>query len=127
MTDVRMRGFTLLEVVVALAILAITFGFAFGAFSGGMNRLGHDQKAQTAVLVAQSELARVGHEIALNDGEIDGRTADGFSWRIAITPYTGSAYLLGHRVVVAVNWKEGHRQQQVRLETVRLGLADVDR
>jgi len=29
--------------------------------------------------------------------------------------------------VVAVNWKEGYRQQQVRLETVRLGLADVDR
>src|SRR5690242_11247586 len=119
MTERRMRGFTLLEVVVALAVLSLTFGFAFGAFSGGMNRVGHDQKAQTAVLVAQSQLARVGHDIALNDGEIDGWTADGFSWRMAITPYAGSTNLLGHRVVVAVNWKEGSRPQQVQLETVR--------
>jgi type II secretion system protein I len=130
-------GFTLIEVLVALAIVAIAFVAALGVFTGGLSRLDHDHNVQYALLIAQSELARVGQDIALQDREIDGHgmdnqgideqgdgpSSDGFSWYIAITPYGGGPEgLFGHRVVVTVGWSEGWQQRQVRLDTVRLGL-----
>lgn len=123
MTERRPFGFTLIEVLVALAILALTFTFAYRAFSGGLGRLSDDGRTESAVLLARSQLARVGRDIALSDGEVDGR-AGGFSWRIGITPYGRAAGgLAGHRVLVAVGWHDGRQVRQVQLETIRLGPA----
>jgi general secretion pathway protein I len=124
MTERVARGFTLVEVLVALAILALTFTFAYHAMSGGLGRLADDSRSERAVLLAHSQLARVGQDIALIDGETDGRAADGFSWQIRITPY-GRAVggLAGHRVVVDVAWKNGEQVRRVQLETMRLGPA----
>jgi general secretion pathway protein I len=124
MTERRASGFTLVEVLVALAILALTFTFAYRAMSGGLGRLADDSRSERAVLLARSQLARVGHDIALIDGETGGRAADGFSWQVRIAPY-GRAVggLAGHLVVVDVAWLDGREMRRVRLETMRLGPA----
>jgi general secretion pathway protein I len=117
------EGFTLVEVLLALAIVAVAFAFALNVFSGGLSRLGHDHNVQHALLVAQSQLARVGRDIALRDGEIVGPGSDEYAWRISIAPYGGGAGgLLGHRVVVSIGWTEGLHRREVHLDTVRLGL-----
>jgi general secretion pathway protein I len=122
-TEGRSEGFTLVEVLVALAIVAIAFGVALGVLSGGLSRLDHDHNVQHALLVAQSELARVGQDVAVADGEIRGEGESGFAWRIAISPYGAAAGgLAAHRVVVTVGWHEGWQPREVRLETIRLAL-----
>ena len=125
MIDDREAGFTLIEVLVALAILAIAAAFAFRAISGGLYWLDRDGAEDYAVRVAEAELTRVGQDLPLRDGSIDGRTVQGYSWRIAITP-TGlrGGGVEGHRVAVTVVWNEGRQARRVRLETVRLGFAD---
>ena len=122
----RTAGFTLIEVLVALAILAIAFGFAFRALSGGFDRLDRDQKSADALLLAQSTLARVGHDIALQDGVVDGRTEDGFAWRIETAPYDNTqdlppGRLIGHRIGVTIAWSERHQRREVRLTSLILG------
>jgi len=122
----RTAGFTLIELLVALAILAIAFGFAFRALSGGFDRLDRDQKSADALLLAQSTLARVGHDIALQDVVVDGRTEDGFAWRIEAAPYDDTqdlppGRLIGHRIGVTIAWSERHQRREVRLTSLILG------
>jgi general secretion pathway protein I len=121
-------GFTLIEMLIALTILAITFGFAFRAFSGGTYWLDRDGNEQRAILLARSQLARIGHDIPLVDGETEGRAPDGLAWNVVISPY-GSAVggLLGLQIAVRVGWRDGREERQIQLQTLRLGPADADR
>jgi len=107
----RSAGFMLVEVVIALAIAALVFGFAFRALSGAFDRLGKDQNSMTALVLAESTLDRVGHDIALNSPESSGSTKDGFSWLVQSAPYTddriaSAGPLMGYVVRVTVLWKE---------------------
>jgi len=119
-------GFTLIEVLVALAVLAITFGFAYRALSGGFEWVDRSEHSRAGLLLAQSVLARAGGDIAPQPGQTTGRTADGFSWLIETTPYGDvsrlpSGRLIGNQVQVTVSWTERRRVQQVRLTTLQLG------
>lgn len=122
----RAGGFTLLEVLVALAVLAITAGFAFRAFSSAMASLNRSERSQMAASLAQSMLDRVGRDIDLRPGDADGRTKDGFVWHLHMTPYDTLAGcvtdpgLQAIVVQVSVGWSEAGRADQVRLSSLRL-------
>jgi general secretion pathway protein I len=119
-------GFTLIEMLVALAVLAITMGFAFRAFSGALATLGRSERDQMAVTLAQTMLDRVGHDIDLRPGDKSGRTADGFAWRLHMAPYdtladcVTDAGLQAIVVQVDVGWAEQGHGHQVRLSSLRL-------
>jgi general secretion pathway protein I len=118
-------GFTLIEVLVALAVLAITFGFAYDALSGALGWTERSQNTQKALTIAESMLHRVGNDIALQDGSLAGRTSDGFTWQIDTTPYGNTSNaaagpLVGHQVEIVVSWTEQRNMRHVRLLSVRL-------
>jgi Tfp pilus assembly protein PilW len=120
----RCAGFMLIEVVVALAITALVFSLAFQAFSGAFDRLRKDQNSMKAVLLAESTLDRVGHDIALDVGG-SGSTQDGFSWQVQSAPYAvetapAAGPLMGYLVRVTVFWKEQRNAREVQLTTLRL-------
>jgi len=116
-------------VLVALAILAISMGFAFRVFSGALNALAGSEREQTAMTLAQSMMDRVGGDIALRDGSLAGQTGDGFLWQLRMTPYDSArdcrpgacgAALRGIVVQVSVGWIEQRHTRQVQLSTLRL-------
>jgi hypothetical protein len=118
----------LVEVLVAFAILALTFGFAFQAFSGAFDWLGRSRSSDFALALARSTLARVGHDIALADGTVSGHGENGLTWRVDTAPYGDPRQILhgplaGHRVEVTVAWTEHHQRRELRLTTLRLGPA----
>jgi type II secretory pathway component PulJ len=124
----RSAGFMLIEVVIALAITALVFGLAYQAFSGAFDRLRKDTNSMKAVLLAQSTLDRVGHDIALDAGR-SGSTQDGFTWQVESAPYaretsTAAGPLTGYLVRVTVLWKERYNTRQVQLTTLRLARRD---
>jgi prepilin-type N-terminal cleavage/methylation domain-containing protein len=124
--DVRVRhgGFTLLELMVALAIVALLFGYAFRSLSGAMERIGRGHTAAEALVLAQSTLARVGGDIPINEPETRGRTDDGFTWVVQTAPYGGprpqTGVLVGYVVQVSVAWMDRRDLRQVQLSSVRL-------
>jgi general secretion pathway protein I len=79
-------GFTLLEVLIALTILAVSVGVLFTSFSMTANgtRIAHSDVEIASA--AQSVLARVGIDIPLRPGEQSGRVGE-LDWTVTIAPY----------------------------------------
>jgi general secretion pathway protein I len=83
-------GFTLVEVIVALAILALSLSVLLGAISNTAWRSAQAEKLVRAGLLGQSLLARVGTEIPMREGETIGEFSGGFRWRLIAQPYEDS-------------------------------------
>jgi general secretion pathway protein I len=90
----RARGFTLLEVLAALAVLAIAFAIGLGALGKSAQNAVRGAALDTAVERAQSVLAEQGLMAPLQDETLQGKFDDGMSWTLRIhalpRPATGN-------------------------------------
>src|ERR1700755_940187 len=84
----RDHGFTLLEVVVALAIAGLALVGLFRAGSDGLFAVDTAARVEEAVQRAQSHLAAVGRDAALVEGEFTGDDGGGFRWTLRVSPLT---------------------------------------
>ena len=82
----RQRGFTLMEIIVALAILAVALTALMQAFSGGLRAATASERQAAATLIARSLLERIGRDVPLVPGERSGLTDDGYRWLVRIEP-----------------------------------------
>ena len=125
------RGFTLIEMVVAFTVLCLVLSVGFEIFSKGMARAGELDARSRALAVAQSQLAVVGTDQPLQQGETRGESADRrFQWTTTVTPTdegfdpktpATTPYILW-RVDVHVDWTTAAgRGQQLALSTLTLG------
>src|ERR1700751_5735278 len=78
------NGFTLLEVVVALAIAGLALVGLFRAGSGGLFAVDTAARAEEAVQRAQSHLAAIGRDAALVEGELTGDDGGGYRWSLSV-------------------------------------------
>ncbi len=120
------RGFSLLEVLVAFAVLALSLGVLMQIFSGGMRNSQTGSLYSRAVELAESKLALPGLEMPLEPMSLSGEEA-GFDWRLDVTPHpmdelrSPPALLEAFRVDVQVHWLGMGRGSSLSLATLRLG------
>lgn len=117
-------GFTLIEVVVALAVLALALGAVFPQFGTALRLGGAAADERMAVLVAESALAELAAEPGLAPGTYDGRSANGMRWtgQVASLPVAAEpprTPLPAFLVTVEAQAADG--RGLVRLSTVALG------
>ena len=124
-------GFTLLEVVVAVAIAGLALVGLFQAGSGGLFAVDTAARAEEALQRAQSHLAAVGRDAALVEGESSGDDGGGYQWRLqvqpaaqrqgvaadGVTPQNATLY----SVLVSISWQSRGHERAVTLQTLRLG------
>ena len=82
-------GFTLLEVMIAFAILAVTLAALMQAFSQGLRSLDVAEDYATATMLARSKMAEIGPIIPIEEGEHTGDYENGWQWRVILFPYAG--------------------------------------
>ena len=83
----QQRGFTLLEVIVAVVIAALCLGALSQVFATGVRAAGTSSDYMRAMTLAQSLLAGVGVEKATSDGSESGTSSDGrLTWTVTISP-----------------------------------------
>lgn len=89
----RARGFTLIEVLAAIALLAIVFAIGLGALGKSARNAAHAAALDAASERAQSLLAGAGLGEPLRAGTHSGSFTDGSHWTLTIhvLPRTASA------------------------------------
>src|SRR6201990_2148464 len=80
------RGFTLLEVMIALVIAALALGVLFHAGLSGLQSAQAASHYEQAVARARSHLALAVHASPLVAGDWQGDDGGGFAWHLRVTP-----------------------------------------
>lgn len=121
------QGFTLVEALIAFAILAVTLVALYGVFGTSAAALARTARLEQAVLLAQSkldELDVVRAAPAALEGPFEGT---GYSWRIELLPEQtpeppelAVSPLRTQRLKLMVAWMENGRRREIAVEKIIL-------
>jgi general secretion pathway protein I len=118
-------GFTLVEVIVALAMLSLGLGVVLDLISSSLNRTSSARRMAEAGSLAQSLLAEPGVMFPIKAEQRDGAYAGGFRWHLIMRPYDDAGAPSGvvalYRISAEIEWDEGTATRSYALTTLRLG------
>lgn len=121
------NGITLIEVMVAFVILALSVTVLLRIFSGGLSNTIISQQYVDAVILAESQMAQVGAINEIVPSVESGKHGDLYTWKARIEPYMPwldydeeimlvSAYV----VDVEVSWVEKGKERRIYLSSIKL-------
>jgi general secretion pathway protein I len=120
----RVGGFSLLEVIAAVLLLAVTFA-ALMQVAGGSIRLTQNAAAHSqAALWARSLLDSAFVLDPLHSGSSEGRFDAHYRWRLQVTPWTAAGVdaaspLRLYRLDLDVLWGQAPHEQSAHFSTLR--------
>lgn len=84
----RQRGFSLIEVIVAFALMALALTLLLGSLSGSAKQVRQADDYSRAALHAQSLFAGLGIQTPLKEGRSEGEWEQGrYHWALQISPF----------------------------------------
>jgi general secretion pathway protein I len=120
----RQCGFSLLEVLVAFSVLALSLGVLMQTFSLSSRNIGISADYAKALALAESKLDEVGDLIAIEEPAAGEALEGAFSWRLDSVPmasdYAGPSAVVPYRVTVVVEWGPPGQRRNLSLETIKL-------
>jgi general secretion pathway protein I len=121
-------GFSLIEILVAFAILSLSLGVILRIFAGGGHIAATADEYSRAILTAESLMASLGVEKPLQPGQSGGEIPGGYRWTVDVTPYPFDQSLLGGQkfgfnpywVDLTVEWGDENDPRAFNLKTLRM-------
>jgi general secretion pathway protein I len=136
----RSAGFTLLEVMLAFVIFALSFATVLEIMAASMHGVGRAKDDTEVALLAQTLMDQVGIEIPVEEGEYSGTNMDRYRWKMGVSLYDAGtetesqgmstqelADLSGielYRVDLYVDWETGKRERSLHFSTIHSVLAN---
>ena len=125
----KQQGFSLLEILIAFSILALSLGILLKIFSAGVNTAEVAEDYTAAVQIAQSLMAKTGVETPLQADQSSGLENEKYHWLVEVIPFefnpdnvepTAITAVL-FKVKVIVSWGDDNTDdRQVKLTTLKL-------
>ena len=116
------QGMTLLELLVALAIMAISLGLIYRATGSNARSVGDLDRYQYAVQLAQSIMDS--RDSVYEGGWNESGESNGYQWSVQSAPFKTDVpeepnIPLLHEVHIAVTWGDGGKNRTFDLNTLR--------
>jgi prepilin-type N-terminal cleavage/methylation domain-containing protein len=122
------RGFTLVEVIVALTILVLLLTNIFGRLQFAVDTISDAEREAAATEAAETFLAELGRTRPLAYGVSEGDLPTGQHWRLLVSPVHERpperpvGLPEGHNVSLTLSWPQHGRTVRLVFETLRLGV-----
>lgn len=116
------RGFSLLELLVALSIMSMSLGMLYQASTGALRGVGDLELEQRANVLAQSLLET--RDAVPERGWSESGRAAGMDWRVSTAPYptavsrANPAVASLHELKVLVEWESRRGPRRLELHTL---------
>ncbi len=118
------RGFTLLEVLVALAIMAIATALVIQLFSADLRAIARSGDMTLAAVRGDYRIREILAEPSLEENTWSESTEDGYRLDIAVSevmkPRTDNLPVKMMEVELTVHWLEGTKEKSLRLKTMKM-------
>jgi general secretion pathway protein I len=122
------RGFSLLEILVAFSIMAISIGMLLSIFSSGLRNASVSEEYTAAVQIAEGMIAGPGIEAPLQPGQAAGVVDGKYRWELTVAPFVLSTETVDTRtlparlfmVTAVVSWEEGGGERRFELSELKL-------
>ncbi len=126
----RQQGFTLIEVVIALAVFAVAVGVCMQIATAGLRQARVAAEQTQAALLAQSLLDLHGVGERLQPGRSSGRLEGDYSWELDVSPHepaleSASPLVPGISAVqlfkldLTIRWPAGRGERSAQFSTLR--------
>jgi general secretion pathway protein I len=124
----RQRGFTLIEIVVTLAIIGIGLSVVIELFSGGLRLVRTSMEYTKAVNYARMKMEEISVKQKIEEGKEEGRFDDHFRWEVEVKkadllPLEGridfNPPIELFQIKIDVIWVSGSRERSARFESFR--------
>jgi len=114
------RGFSLIELLVAFAIMALSLGLIYKAMGASARNAGDMVMHQQASMLADALLST--RDSVIDQGWNESGISGAFAWRVNSQPFLSpgnSAVVFPlHEIDVNVSWQDGMRQRQLEVKTL---------
>lgn len=126
----RQQGFTLIEVVLALAIFAVAIGLCMQIATSALKQARVAAEQTHAALLAQSLLDTSGVGERLRPGRTSGRLEGDYRWELDVSPFEadlqsespltpGLLAVQLYRLDLTLSWAVGSKQREMKFSTLR--------
>ena len=117
-------GFALIEILVAVSVLAISLVVIMQLFSGGLKARKLSEEYARGIFHAREKMAEILLAPDLSEGETQGKFEDGYQWRAVITRIIPEGReenipvdLLN--IKVSILWPEGEKEKDFAISTLK--------
>jgi general secretion pathway protein I len=121
---VRCSGFTLLEVLVALAILGMAVTIVFQLFSANLRTLARSEGYVSAVVRAQERMQQVLDDTKLAEGSWSEKTSEGYQIDVSVTEAlserTQALPVRLLEVALTIRWQSYTREKSMTFRTLKM-------
>ena len=118
-------GFALIEILVAVSVLAISLVVIFQLFSGGLKSRKLSEQYARGVFHAREKMAEILLIPELSEGKTQGEFEDAYEWQAVITRVVseeGEEKNLPVNLMsiwIRINWREGEKEKSFVIGTLK--------